>query len=98
MAPVAHVEEWVDDCATIAEIEAALVDLRYRHSHGGEPDLRTSVLTHLAWVPPEWQEQFGAPYLTGLGASGVAGGCSGHAGGARRAPPVADAPTLSASR
>ena len=66
MAPVAHVEEWVDDCATIAEIEAALVDLRYRHSHGGEPDLRTSVLTHLAWVPPEWQEA-AADTLAGLG-------------------------------
>lgn len=66
MAPVAHVEEWVDDCATIAEIEAALVDLRYRHSHGGEPDLRTSVLTHIAWVPPEWQEA-AAETLAGLG-------------------------------
>ena len=66
MAPVAHVEEWIDECATIAEIEAALVDLRYRHSHGGEPDLRTSVLTHLAWVPPEWQEA-AAETLAGLG-------------------------------
>lgn len=66
MASVAHVEEWVDDCTTIAEIEAALVDLRYRHSHGGGPDLRTSVLTHLAWVPPEWQEA-AADTLAGLG-------------------------------
>ncbi len=66
MAPVAHVEEWTDDCATIAEIEAALVDLRYRHSHGREPDLRTSVLTHLAWVPSEWQEA-AAETLAGLG-------------------------------
>ena len=66
MAPIAHVEEWVDDCATIAEIEAALVDLRYRRTHGVEPDLRTSVLTHLAWVPPEWQEA-AADALAGLG-------------------------------
>jgi Glucose-6-phosphate dehydrogenase subunit len=66
MAPVAHVEEWIDDCATIAEIEAALVDLRYRRSNGEEPDLRTSVLTHLAWVPPEWQEA-AADTLAGLG-------------------------------
>jgi Glucose-6-phosphate dehydrogenase subunit len=66
VAPVAHVEEWVDDCATIAEIEAALVDLRYRHSQGGEPDMRTSVLTHLAWVPSEWQEA-AADTLAGLG-------------------------------
>lgn len=56
MAPIAHVEEWTDDCATTAEIEAALVELRFRRSHGGEPDLRTSVLTHIAWVPPEWQQ------------------------------------------
>jgi glucose-6-phosphate dehydrogenase-like protein OpcA len=67
MAQVAHVEEWLDDCATIAEIEGALVDLRYRHSEGGGPDLRTSVLTHLAWVPPEWQEA-AADTLAGLGA------------------------------
>jgi hypothetical protein len=66
VAQVAHVEEWLDDCATIAEIEGALVDLRYRHSEGGEPDLRTSVLTHLAWVPPEWQEA-AADTLAGLG-------------------------------
>ena len=66
MAPIAHVEEWIDDCATIAEIEAALVDLRYRRTHGVEPDLRTSVLTHLAWVPPEWQEA-AADALAGLG-------------------------------
>jgi Glucose-6-phosphate dehydrogenase subunit len=55
VASVAHVEEWVDECASIAEIEHALVDLRYRHSDK-EPDLRTSVLTHIAWVPGEWQQ------------------------------------------
>jgi glucose-6-phosphate dehydrogenase assembly protein OpcA len=56
VAPIAHVEEWTDDCASIAEIEHALVELRFRHSHGGEPDLRTSVLTHMAWVPEQWQQ------------------------------------------
>lgn len=66
MAPVAHLEEWTDDCASVAEIEAALVDLRYRHAHAGEPDLRTSVLTHIAWVPPEWQEA-ATETLAGLG-------------------------------
>jgi Glucose-6-phosphate dehydrogenase subunit len=65
VASVAHVEEWTDDCATIAEIEHALVNLRYRHSHGDEPDLRTSVLTHIAWVPPEWQRA-AAETLAGL--------------------------------
>jgi Glucose-6-phosphate dehydrogenase subunit len=56
VAQVAHVEEWADDCASIAEIEHALVELRFRHGPDAEPDLRTSVLTHLAWVPGEWQE------------------------------------------
>jgi Glucose-6-phosphate dehydrogenase subunit len=56
VAQVAHVEEWSDECATIAEIEHALVELRFRHAHGAEPDLRTSVLTHMAWVPGDWQE------------------------------------------
>lgn len=56
MAPVAHVEEWTDECASIAEIEHALVELRFRHAPGAEPDLRTSVLTHMAWVPGNWQE------------------------------------------
>ena len=65
MAPVAHVEEWTDDCASVAEIEQALVDLRYRHSDP-EPDLRTSVLTHIAWVPGEWQ-QAATETLAGMG-------------------------------
>jgi hypothetical protein len=56
VASVAHVEEWSDDCASIAEIEHALVELRFRDAHGGEPDLRTSVLTHMAWVPEQWQQ------------------------------------------
>jgi len=66
MASVAHLEEWTDDCASIGEIENALVDLRYRHAHDGEPDLRTSVLTHLAWVPGEWQ-QAATETLAGMG-------------------------------
>lgn len=65
MAPIAHVEEWTDECASIAEIEQALVDLRYRHSDP-EPDLRTSVLTHIAWVPGEWQQAATAT-LAGMG-------------------------------
>ena len=52
MASVA-IEAWADDCATIEEIEDALADLRLRVGHRGVPDLRTSVLTHLARVPQE---------------------------------------------
>ncbi|HET8653355.1 MAG TPA: glucose-6-phosphate dehydrogenase assembly protein OpcA [Gaiellaceae bacterium] len=66
MASVAHVEEWTDACASVAEIEAALADLRSAHAHGGEPDLMTSVLTHIAWVPPEWQEA-ATETLSGMG-------------------------------
>lgn len=66
MASVAHVDEWTDACASVAEIEAALADLRYAHGHGGEPDLMTSVLTHIAWVPPEWQAA-ATETLSGMG-------------------------------
>jgi hypothetical protein len=45
---LAPAREWSDDDATVAEIERALVGLR-------EPsDLRTSVMTHMAWVPEGW--------------------------------------------
>lgn len=40
--------DWTAADATVAEIEDALADLRQ------EGDLRTSVMTHTAWVPPEW--------------------------------------------
>ena len=46
---VAH-SEWTGSDVTVAEIERRLASLR-------EPDdLRTSVMTHMAWVPPEWRE------------------------------------------
>jgi Glucose-6-phosphate dehydrogenase subunit N-terminal domain len=65
MASVA-IEAWSDSCATIAEIEDALAELRLRVGQGGVPDLRTSVLTHMAWVPPEWQDA-ATQTLAGLG-------------------------------
>lgn len=43
--------------STVAEIERDLAGLRDASTEEGQPpNLRTSVLTHLAWVPPEWQE------------------------------------------
>lgn len=66
MASVAHVEGWSAESATIAQIEEALADLRFHVGHGGLPDLRTSVLTHMAWVPEEWQEA-ATETLAGLG-------------------------------
>jgi hypothetical protein len=65
MASVA-VEGWADECASIAEIEDALAQLRLRVGQGGMPDLRTSVLTHMAWVPGEWQNA-ATETLAGLG-------------------------------
>jgi glucose-6-phosphate dehydrogenase-like protein OpcA len=60
------VEAWADDCATIEEIEDALAELRLRVGQGGVPDLRTSVLTHMAWVPQQW-ESAATETLAGLG-------------------------------
>jgi hypothetical protein len=44
--------------STILEIERDLAGLRGDTTmQGGGPTQRTSVMTHLAWVPEEWQEQ-----------------------------------------
>lgn len=48
---------------SVDEIERRLEDLR----EGEEPTQRTSVLTHMAWVPPEW-ERAAERVLEGLGA------------------------------
>jgi hypothetical protein len=66
VASVTQVEGWADECASIAEIEDALLELRMRVGRGGVPDLRTSVLTHIAWVPEEWQAA-ATQTLAGLG-------------------------------
>jgi hypothetical protein len=57
MAAPAHVEEWTGRDVSISEIESRLVELRQSSEadeHG--PDLRTSVMTHMAWVPKDWRE------------------------------------------
>ena len=56
MASIAHVDEWADDCATVTEIEHALIELRLQRGFEGKRNLRTTMLTHLAWVPREWQQ------------------------------------------
>jgi glucose-6-phosphate dehydrogenase assembly protein OpcA len=53
----AHVEEWSGEDVGIGAIEGALTRLREASAQDSEgPDLRTSVMTHLAWVPTEWEE------------------------------------------
>lgn len=43
--------------ASVAEIERDLAELRDASTEPGQPpNLRTSVMTHLAWVPREWEE------------------------------------------
>ena len=55
--PLAHRDEWSGENVRIADIERALCELRETSAHETEgPDLRTSVMTHIAWVPEEWQE------------------------------------------
>ncbi|HZQ15869.1 MAG TPA: glucose-6-phosphate dehydrogenase assembly protein OpcA [Gaiellaceae bacterium] len=49
-------DSWTGEDTSIAEIERELARLRDASSEeGAQPNLRTSVMTHIAWVPPEWQ-------------------------------------------
>jgi len=49
-------DHWSGDDTSVAEIEGELARLRAATSEqGAQPNLRTSVMTHLAWVPPEWK-------------------------------------------
>lgn len=52
-----HAEEWTGLDVGVADVERALTRLRNESAEETEgPDLRTSVMTHLAWVPQEWRE------------------------------------------
>jgi hypothetical protein len=55
--PLAHQEEWSGEDVRLADVERALCELREASAEETEgPDMRTSVMTHIAWVPEEWQE------------------------------------------
>lgn len=43
--------------SAIAEVERDLAELRRQELADGRPELRTSVMTHIAWAPPEWAEE-----------------------------------------
>jgi hypothetical protein len=50
-------ERWTGQDVTVSEIERVLPRLRDEATAPGQsPNLRTSVMTHMAWVPPEWLE------------------------------------------
>ena len=50
-------ESWTGRDVAVGDIERQLAALRAAADLTGDglPDLRTSVLTHMAWVPPEWE-------------------------------------------
>jgi glucose-6-phosphate dehydrogenase assembly protein OpcA len=49
-------DDWTGEDVSIAQIERELARLRSESSEeGAQPNLRTSVMTHIAWAPPEWQ-------------------------------------------
>ena len=54
--PLAHVDRWQGRDVRLADVGRALAQLRDRDVHDEDgPDLRTSVLTHLVWVPERWR-------------------------------------------
>lgn len=56
MAQELITNDWTGENATIAQIERELARLRFESSsEGAQPNLRTSVMTHIAWAPPAWQ-------------------------------------------
>lgn len=56
-ATYVHAEEWSGEGVGIGDVVTQLCRLRDESAHETEgPDMRTSVMTHLAWVPREWEE------------------------------------------
>ena len=67
MSTAVHAVEWSDEDVEVENVVQALCRLREESAHETVgPDLRTSVMTHLAWVPPEWEE-VAVDTLAGLG-------------------------------
>jgi hypothetical protein len=60
-------EHWSGEDVRLADVDEALARLRSASTPPGEPpNLRTSVMTHIAWVPPGWEEPARAA-LAGMG-------------------------------
>ena len=51
----AELARWEGVDVAVGQIEKRLGDLRAEAEEGGM--MRTSVATHAAWVPPEWEQQ-----------------------------------------
>jgi len=52
-AETTHVDEWHGEDVSLSEVQARLGQMRTSASNG-HSDLRTSVMTHTAWVPKSW--------------------------------------------
>jgi hypothetical protein len=51
-------DSWTGEGVSVAEIERELARLREASAQeDAQPNLRTSVMTHLAWVPPDWLDR-----------------------------------------
>jgi hypothetical protein len=62
---VTEAPTWSGTIESLSEVTRRLHWMREECARADEPDLRTSVLTHIAWVPPEW-ERAATDVLTGL--------------------------------
>jgi hypothetical protein len=61
------VESWTGEDVRLAAVDAALARLRAATAaEGMPPNIRTSVMTHMAWVPEPWLERARAA-LAGMG-------------------------------
>jgi glucose-6-phosphate dehydrogenase assembly protein OpcA len=48
---------WTGEDVHLADVDRAIAELRAATAtEGGQPSLRTSVMTHMAWVPEGWEE------------------------------------------
>jgi hypothetical protein len=52
-AETTHVDEWQGEDVSLSEVQARLGQMRTSAANG-HSDLRTSVMTHTAWVPKSW--------------------------------------------
>ena len=67
LSTAVHAVEWSGEDVEVEDVAQALCRLREESAHETDgPDLRTSVMTHLAWVPSEWEE-VAVETLAGLG-------------------------------
>ena len=57
MSDTGVTSEWTGEDVRLADVDGAIAQLRAATAtEGSQPSLRTSVMTHLAWVPEGWVE------------------------------------------